>query len=65
MGPVHVVSSRDDDRHAERSLVRLSEKLGTRLGGGIRIGGFKYLVEIGVMVMGMDKDGGRDDGING
>jgi hypothetical protein len=48
---VHVVASGDDERQAEGAIVRLGNELGTRLGGGVGVGGLHDLLLVhGVLV---------------
>ncbi len=42
MWTIHVVSSRDDDRHAEGALIRLGKKLGSSLRSCVRVSRFQY-----------------------
>jgi hypothetical protein len=44
VGAVHVVAAGDDDGHTERSVIRLGQKLGTGLGGGVGVGRLKHLM---------------------
>jgi len=42
---IDVVAARDDDRQAERAVVRLGDELGSSLGGGVGVGGLERALD--------------------